>query len=314
VNWLAVFFNSSFYREYPRTFKISELVRYGIDEWSICFAKRFPNDTEGWEDFLKGQCENSILRDICEAHLLFEELVDPNPWHLVESPVAIGDDDSKREFRLRRAGYLNSTEKFQIHDYVDVGELEQVREYVTWMTDAQTYLPHSRKTVSRLAEQFADYLLEITDKPHEGQLGSFELIDTFLLTFVRHYSAMFSNDFASRVEAIDESENVPHGFDKKAQWVFDEICFLNFEMVFNPTGLTHDVLRFNDPGWKGFGVYSANAVFAICELISKLPKPPFRQWLTDSSTVFNNGFSCLEEIGVSAELVLDKFQFFEENY
>lgn len=304
VNWLSVFFNPSNERKYPRPFTPTELVGYGIDEWSIYFALQFPRGDSDWKTFYENGCGNSILRDICEAHIFFERTLDPDPQHLMNDHEGCFEGENRRELRDRWVAKLNPEANLRIEEFVVKTELDDLNFKQFWMYSEQTLMPTNASSVKSEVEEFAEFVKGAGDFPSEG-LADWTSVTGFLVPFVLNHSEMFSDSIVSRVAALHITEDGPDWIHPKHQWVFDEIRFWAFPPTFNPTGTQASNAFHNFLTHRG--IFEANAVFALAEFLNKVAPDAFDAWANSPSQVFENGFRNVEDFRLQSEAIISTY-------
>jgi hypothetical protein len=84
LNWLSVVVTAS------KTSIYREITSHDFENWELnspaldmAFACKVNDDD--FTDFIDNQCENSMIRDLVVAHLLFEDAIDPMPNYVVNN-------------------------------------------------------------------------------------------------------------------------------------------------------------------------------------------------------------------------------------
>lgn len=306
VNWLSVLFNPSSANPYPRDFTTDELVDYEIDEWSVEFARRFPKSNADWEKFFQNQCENSILRDICEAHIFFERTLDPSPQHVLKDVGGYSGAGNRRELRDRRLANLNPDGNLRIEEFIERSALDNLNFKQFWMYDEQTLMPTDITTVKSVAKNFSEYVIGMRDLPGEGH-AAWTLGTAFLVPFVLNHTEMFPDSIVSRVGALAITEDGPDWLYQKHKWVFDEIMFWTFQSTLNPTGTQ---VHSSQPDLNFMihrGVHEANAVGALAEFLAQISPDTYEHWLNTSNGVFKNGFRDLGDFHLQSEAIMEAY-------
>lgn len=304
VNWLSVLFNPSRANPYPRDFTTDELVDYEIDIWSVEFARRFPKSNADWEKFFQNQCENSILRDICEAHIFFERTLDPSPQHVLKDVGGYFGGRNRRDLRDRRISLLNLNASLQIDAFMNTNSLDDLNFKQFWMHEEQTLIPSTVAALEEEVRSLVEFLLGNSSTEHFGQ---WRVHKSFLAGFALDNPEMFSEQTVERMKSLFFSDYGPDWMAVKAQWVFDEIMFRDFQPTFNPTGtqVHPSMSSMSFPIHRG--IFEAEAVVALSEFLTELSPDSFENWVNSPNALFENGFRNLEDFQWQSMAIMEAY-------
>jgi hypothetical protein len=285
LNWLSVVVTASktsFYREIT----MHDFENWELNSPALNMAFACDVNDDDFADFIDNQCENSMIRDLAVAHLLFEDAVDPMPEHAV--------DNSYSRIEMSRShsrGLLND-------------RLRGSARPDFWAIRTMFIPPEIRSDL----KQIFDVLCSFTIESAEERLG--RIVEVILKT--EDDSDVYSDDLEyydmilmfigqhrewfPRVN-VNLSWMSTERFDlakKRSEWVFDEVAFFDYAPTLDLTryqqiGSNYPVYRKAATGTVPaaalvlavLGFMSRADIHEVMYNLSQLNRPTFRTRFDD---------------------------------
>lgn len=245
LNWLSVVVTSSdglLYRE---------LTQQDFDNWelntvALDMARSCEVSDGYFEEFIVEECENSMVRDLVVAHLLFENSVDLNPDLVPERYVGTETQISRGKLRGMRYDVLKGARRPDFWTIrANLGLPALVDEHRETL-DVPHDIPIDRAEIS-----VGRVVKVLTGEMSADKLLDFELV---FYDVIRAHIAQNPSLYPNlSVNLVDMSV---HRFDlatRRSKWVFDELAFFSFAprldlTRFLPTNHTERYIRIMQTG------------------------------------------------------------------